>query len=87
MWTREYTTIKMNKKVHVYAVLRVDEYIAGDQGITVKEILPTMEEAIQEVERLNQLNRGKECHYFWCIGRYFPEGRNKAWEQSSLDSD
>ena len=42
----------MSKKVHVYAVLRIEEDIAGDQGISVKEILPTMEEAIQEVERL-----------------------------------
>ena len=47
----EHTTIRMNKKLHVYAVLRVDDDIAGDQGITVKEILPTLEEAIQEVER------------------------------------
>ena len=77
----------MSKKVHVYAVLRIEEDIAGDQGISVKEILPTMEEAIQEVERLNRLQRGKNCHYFWWIGRYFPEGRNKTSEQSSSDSD
>ena len=77
----------MNKKIHVYAVLRVDGDISGDEGITVKEILPTLEEAMQEVERLNQLNRGKNCRYFWRIGRCFPEGRNKASAQSSSDSD
>jgi len=77
----------MTKKVHVYAVLRIEEDIAGDQGISVKEILPTMEEAIQEVERLNRLQRGKNCRYFWRIGRCFPEGRNKASDQSSSDSD
>ena len=77
----------MNKKIHVYAVIRADEYISGDEGITVKAILPTMEEAIQEVERLNQLQQGKNCHYFWCIGRYFPQGRSNQPEGSSSDSD
>ena len=75
----------MDKKIHVYVVLRVDEYISGDEGITIKEILPTIEEAIQEVERLDQLHRGKNCHYFWRIGRYFPKGRIKTPEESSSD--
>jgi len=77
----------MDEKIHVYAVVRVEEDIAGDQGISIKEILPTMAEAIQEVERLNQLQRGKKCHYFWCIGRYFPQGRNVGSAGSSSNSD
>jgi len=28
-----------------------------------------------EVERLNQLNEGKEIRYFWVFAPYFPEGR------------
>jgi len=82
-----YITNKMRKKLQVYAVLRVDEDIAGDEAIMVKEILPTLEEAVQEVARLNQLHEGKRCHYLWRLGRYFPEGSEKTSEASSSDSD
>jgi hypothetical protein len=52
-------------KVQVYAVVRMDDDLEGEAAITVKEILPTMEEAIKEVDRLNQLNRSKGARYFW----------------------
>jgi hypothetical protein len=63
-------------KVQVYAVVRVDDYLEGEDAITVREILPTMEEAIKEVDRLNQLNGPKGAHYFWQATNYFSNGRN-----------
>jgi len=76
---------KMSEKINLYVVIRVDEFesVSGDDLITVKEILPTLEEAIAEVERLNKLQEGKRCHYFWRLGRYFPQGRPKELDESS----
>jgi hypothetical protein len=73
----------MSKKVNLYVVIRVDEFesASGDELITIKEILPTLDEAVAEVERLNRLQEGKRCHYFWRLGRYFPQGRTKEVEQ------
>jgi hypothetical protein len=64
----------MDRIVQVYAVVRIDEYSSGTDAITVKEILPTMEQAEREVERLNRLNSDKGSHYFWQATRYFPQG-------------
>ena len=79
----------MTEKIHVYAVVRVDDFNAefGDGAISIKEILPTMEEAVAEVGRLNKLNADKECHYFWRMTRYFPQGRNTKPDESLDDSD
>ena len=63
-------------KLQVYAVVRIDEYQKGEAAIKVKEILPTMEEAIKEVDRLNTLNSSKGAHYFWQSTNYFADGRN-----------
>jgi hypothetical protein len=64
------------EKMQVYAVLRLDD---GDaevpNRITVKEILPTEEEARAAVERLSVENAGKGSTYFWQATRYFPHGR------------
>lgn len=38
---------------------------AGPSNVTVKEVVMTVEEAQQEVMRLNTLNAGKGCRYFW----------------------
>jgi len=64
----------MGAKAQVYAVVRIDEHLSGTDAITVKEILPTMEQAEREVERLNVLNRDKGSYYFWQATRYFPQG-------------
>ncbi|HEX2270330.1 MAG TPA: hypothetical protein VHH35_12370 [Pyrinomonadaceae bacterium] len=65
----------MSKKVQVYAVVRLDSSQVREEAITVKEVLPAMEQAIREVERLNKLNADKGALYFWQTTRYFPEGR------------
>jgi len=57
--------------IHLFAVIRVDADIKElEDAITVKEVLPTREEAVSEVHRLNQLNAAKGCHYFWQTTRY-----------------
>lgn len=76
----------MDEKLQVYAVIRIDRGSTMDAVlgwpddiscpmITVKEILPTLEEARDEVERLNQLQAEKGCHYYVETTRYFPNGR------------
>ena len=71
---------EMSEKINLYVVIRVDEFesVSGDELITIKEILPTLDEAVAEVERLNRLQAGKRCHYFWRLGRYFPQGTAKS---------
>jgi len=63
-------------KVQVYAVIRVDSNRSlVEDAIAVKEILPTVEDAEHEVERLTKLNQDKGARYFWQATRYFPAGR------------
>lgn len=62
-------------KVQVYAVVRVDQSYPGDDAITIKEVLPTIEQAVHEVDRLNRENSNKGARYFWQATRYFPDGR------------
>jgi hypothetical protein len=72
------------KAEHLYAVVRfdppadeaVDSIVESpDTFITVKELLPTQEEADREVERLSALSEGKDCVYFSTITRFYPTGR------------
>jgi hypothetical protein len=72
----------MNSRIErlpVFAVVRFD----GDAsdpfvGFSVKEILPTQEEAETEVSWLNKLNGSKGATYFWQTSRFYPQGRSKA---------
>jgi hypothetical protein len=74
---------------HLFAVVRFDipdgqslhrMVECPDQYITVKEILPTEEEADREVERLNAVNAGRNCVYWSTITRFYRAGR-------ALDAD
>ena len=67
----------MDEKVQVFAIIRLDDYSNIEDGITVKEVVPTLEEAIREVERLNGLNADKGSRYFWRTTRFFPQGRKE----------
>lgn len=50
----------------LYAVIRIDDFQTDDESrFTVKEIVLSEEEAVSEVDRLNQLNSPKGCRYFW----------------------
>jgi hypothetical protein len=71
----------VSDKVQVYAVVRLDDYQETDDPrltVTVKEILPTLEEAEAEVARLNKLNEQKHCRYFCQTTRFFPHGRRAS---------
>jgi hypothetical protein len=71
----ETKSIKTNRS-QVYAVVRLDLDARTSHGaVTVKEVLPTQEEAEREVERLNGLRSDHLTTYFWQATRYFPDGR------------
>jgi hypothetical protein len=63
------------RKVPVYAILRLESDVANPElAVAIKEVVPTLEEADAEVERLNRLNAEKNCRYIWRATRYLPEG-------------
>jgi hypothetical protein len=84
--SREATlSVVANRPDHVYAVLRVDLHEGmtldeirehADHYVTVKEVVPTQEEADREVERLTALNADKNCVYFAQVTQLFPDGRD-----------
>ena len=67
------------KYEHAYAIIRLDRPDAGDpvgvappsgkDRITVKLVVRSPDEADREVDRLNALNAGKGCEYFWQVTR------------------
>lgn len=64
------------ERLEVLAVVRIEsDGDLTDHGVTINEILPTAEEAAEEVSRLNELNEERGCRYFWTATRYFPKGR------------
>ena len=67
------------ERVEVYAIVRLDSFLTGDvpleDRVTVKEVLPSLEEAEREVARLNALIEDGGVVYVWQYTRYFPTGR------------
>ena len=47
---------------------------AGPNGVTVKEVVMSAEEAQNEVIRLNALNADKGCTYYWQTTHLFING-------------
>lgn len=74
-----------NPAEEAYAVVRLDLYhepltrdvirAEPDTFVTVREVVPTLEEAKQEAARLNELNAKKGIFYFWQGTRFYPSGR------------
>jgi hypothetical protein len=65
-------------RVEVYAVVRLDHYLPVatlEERITIKEIVPTLEQAESEVARLTALVSDDGSTYFSQYTRYFPDGR------------
>lgn len=55
-------------------MVRHDDFVDHlEPALTIVAIVPTVEEADSEVERLNGLGKAR---YFTLPGKYFPEGRN-----------
>jgi hypothetical protein len=63
------------RKIPVYAIVRLElDAAAPDLAVAIKEVVPTLQDAEDEVQRLNLLNSEKNCRYFWRATRYFPDG-------------
>ena len=66
----------VNRKVLQHAVVRHDpcrEDIAD--AITFVAVVPSKDEAVREVERLNRLAASKSSRYFWTPAKCCPDGR------------
>lgn len=53
----------------------------GPANITIKEVVQTSDEARQEVIRLNNLNAGKRCKYYWQATHVFLNGGSHGKSQ------
>jgi len=65
---------KLNKDYrHVYAIVRIDNFqgskVPLKDKIAVKKLVWSQEKAVEEVHRLNRLNRDRCCTYFWQVTR------------------
>ena len=61
-----------SKYPHVYPIVRIDTPIGQSDPknkITVVKVLTSQGAAEAEVSRLNRINSGKSCTYFWCPSR------------------
>ncbi len=66
----------VNRKALLHAIVRHDEFATDiADAITVVAVVPTKDEAEREVDRLNRVNAGKRCSYFWTPAKYYPDGR------------
>jgi hypothetical protein len=67
--------LKPNRKYgHLYAIVRYESDASPntpiDFRVTIKKVVEDAAYAQQEVERLNQLNKGKGCCYFFQATRF-----------------
>lgn len=64
------------RHLEVFVVMRIDAGIEDtESAVTIKEIVPTLAEARQEVERLMQ-QAPAGALYTWQAARYLPNGRS-----------
>jgi hypothetical protein len=65
-----------------------DEPIGSDvqDRVAVQAVLPTLEEAKAEVERLNATRDPERVVYVWRATRFYPEGRKSSSGGSSAAS-
>ena len=71
----------MADKVRVAVVIRIDSFVAGEDGVTVVSVLYDLDEARAEALRLNELNGAKGMRYFAQVSRLYPEGRGEIEEE------
>ena len=56
----------MEKFIPGFAILRIDlDYEDDEDRVSVKRVVWDQGLAEAEVQRLNELNAGKSCRYFW----------------------
>ena len=70
------------RPVAVYAVVRLDRFLDPgapvEEMLTIKEVLPSLSEAEEEVRRLAGLAQDDGVLYFVCFTRWFPKGRGDS---------
>jgi hypothetical protein len=67
-------------RIQVFAVVRVDRYShTSETEVVVQAVLPTIDDARSEAERLNDLNGEKNMTYVVRATRYYPEGRTRPF--------
>jgi hypothetical protein len=59
-----------SKYLHLYAVVRFDPYLSGENGATVLKVFPSKELAEREASRLREVNQGKQTIYAVQIARF-----------------
>jgi hypothetical protein len=52
-----------SKYRHLYAIVRFDPYLSGENGATVVKVFPAKELAEQEASRLREVNKEKQSTY------------------------
>ena len=70
-----------SKYPHVYPIVRIDTPIYQTDptsSITVVKVLTSQAAAETEVARLNQINAGKRCMYFYCTSRLIEQGMESS---------
>jgi hypothetical protein len=71
-----------SKYDHAFAIIRVDSFhgleAAPEEAVTVTKVVFDQEAAKAEVARLNGLNEGKGCTYFWHITRVERSGARQT---------
>ena len=59
-----------SKHLHLYAIVRFDPYLSGENGATVVKVFPSRELAEQEASRLREVNKGKKSTYAVQVARF-----------------
>lgn len=59
-----------SKYPHVYAIVRFDLDMSGENTVTVVKVIPSKELAEHDAARLNEVNKGKKCSYRVQITRF-----------------
>lgn len=66
------------ERVQVFVIVRIDSFYTDEQErISIHSVLPTIEEARLEVDRLNGSDNRSESTYFMRVSRYYPAGRRQ----------
>lgn len=55
---------------HVYAIVRFDSYVSGENAATVVKVIPSRDLAEREAARLNELKKGKQSFYTVQLTRF-----------------
>jgi len=72
-------------RVPVYAIVRVDRFKRSIQDqVAVQAVLPSIEEARAEVDRLNALRDEESVIYFLRATRFYPDGRGHVTDNVTL---